>query len=99
MTTKHNQKPAAKPRKMGRKSADPQLIATFAEEIQAARRNKGLTLVKLADVAGVTQGALNQMLYGRNHLLNIMSLFKICEALDLNLHNILGRHRFNNPID
>jgi len=72
----------------------------IGENVRTARKRKGLTLVVLSGLAGVTESFLGMVERGASSL-SVETLIALCDALDVTADSILikGRGKNTRPSD
>ncbi len=53
------------------------------ERIAELREEKHITINKLANISGITQSTLNNIMSGRNNSTTISTIQKICDGLEI----------------
>ena len=56
---------------------------------------KGITVNKLANMSGVTQSTLNNIISGRNNSTTISTIKKICDGLDIEIKEFFDSEVFD----
>lgn len=72
-------------------------VGRIGEGLRRVRRERNLTQAQIADLAGVTAGAISQAESGRRGL-SLDSLIPLCEALGIGIDEILGTGRTPDPL-
>lgn len=55
-----------------------------------------ITVNKLATISGITQSTLNNIVCGRNNSTTISTIKKICDGLDITIHQFFESSLFDN---
>lgn len=63
------------------------------ERILELCSERGITVNKLANISGVTQSTLNNIISGRNNSTTISTIKKLCDGLDISISEF-----FSSPI-
>ncbi len=63
------------------------------ERIAELCRQRSITLNKLANISGITQSTLNNIMSGRNNSTTISTIQKICDGIEITIIDF-----FNNPL-
>jgi len=72
-------------------------VGRIGEGLRRVRRDRNLTQAQIANLAGVTAGAISQAESGRRGL-SLDSLIPLCEALGIGVDEILGTGRTPDPL-
>lgn len=59
-------------------------------------KEKKITLNKLSTICGITQSTLNNIISGRNNSTTISTIKKICDGLEITIHEFFGSELFYN---
>lgn len=65
------------------------ILRTLAENVSAARRNKGLTQVALAETSGVNLATIRDLERARYNT-TILTLLRVADALDVDLDALVS---------
>jgi transcriptional regulator with XRE-family HTH domain len=65
-------------------------MTPLGREIKRLREDKGLSQEALADVAGLTQGAVGHIESGRTKVLKSDVLYRLCDALGVTCDHFRG---------
>ena len=57
---------------------------TLGDEVRRLRKEAGFSQSQLAEVVLVTQGAITNIETGRNLNITVQTLYKLCDALNVN---------------
>ena len=57
---------------------------------------KKITLNKLSTICGITQSTLNNIISGRNNSTTISTIKKICDGLEITIHDFFASELFYN---
>ena len=59
-------------------------------------QERSLTINALANLSGITQSTLNNIVSGRNNSTTISTIKKICDGLDINIEDFFASNLFRN---
>ena len=57
--------------------------------------DRNITLNKLSNMCGITQSTLNNIISGRNNSATISTIKKICDGLDITIHDFFNSQLFD----
>ncbi|MFI3201161.1 MAG: helix-turn-helix transcriptional regulator [Eubacteriales bacterium] len=58
-------------------------------------QERGITINKLANISGVTQSTLNNIISGRNNSATVATIKKLCDGLGITLAEFFDTFEFN----
>ena len=58
-------------------------------------QERGITINKLANISGVTQSTLNNIISGRNNSATVATIKKLCDGLGITLADFFDTFEFN----
>ena len=59
-------------------------------------KERGITVNKLANMSGVTQSTVNNIVNGRNNSSTVSTIKKLCDGLGMSLADFFNEDCFNN---